>query len=211
VDNVNFTEHKLLYFQNGKLYSTQNWYKTKKHGLFTYNYTTGIDSLKETYIEGLLHNERILYYPSGKIMEKQNYSAGIKQGPVYQYYPNGTLKAELTYLRNELRGLTRYYHTNGKIESEGNTLYNKKTGVWNYYDKNGKLTRIVTYRNDKPIKTETILNNKNLKPVLIPDIETIIKSPAKKTVTIPQSKPKNEEKKLYQYIPNQPSRNTKPK
>ncbi len=69
--------------------------------------------------------EKIDYYPDGKIKSKTSYKNEIKNGPFYTYFKSG------------------------KVETIGNYIDGKKEGDFTFYYDNGNIYAKIQYRNDK--------------------------------------------------------------
>ncbi|MFD2289944.1 toxin-antitoxin system YwqK family antitoxin [Mariniflexile gromovii] len=88
---------------------------------------------------GILHGERIVYYPNGQIAEKQTYKDGKLEGVSVVYSEKNVVLSEVIYVNGELHGYSKYYSPKGELVAEGLYKKDKKDGIWKYY-KDGKLT-----------------------------------------------------------------------
>lgn len=82
-----------------------------------------------TYIEGLLHGERILYYKNGMIKSRETYAEGRKNGPTYHYYDTGQLMSKINYVAGKKNGEKIHYQKNGDIKSRTTYKNGKKVLV----------------------------------------------------------------------------------
>lgn len=88
---------------------------------------------------GVLHGERLTYYPNGQVAEKQNYKNGKLDGASVIYSDNNVVLSEVIYMNGLLHGYSKYYSPKAELVAEGLFKNDKKTGIWKYY-KDGKLT-----------------------------------------------------------------------
>lgn len=88
---------------------------------------------------GVLHGERLTYYPNGQVAEKQNYKNGKLDGASVIYSDNNVMLSEVIYMNGLLHGYSKYYSPKAELVAEGLFKNDKKTGIWKYY-KDGKLT-----------------------------------------------------------------------
>jgi antitoxin component YwqK of YwqJK toxin-antitoxin module len=130
---------------NGKAY-VGNWEY--------YQEANGKIIIKEFYDEnGVLQNERLLYYDDGVLAEKQHYKDGKLHG-IYEWYSSkGNLVKVMTYENGEIHGLIKEYESAGKLKVEGQYQHDRKHGIWKFYE-DGKLvnTKDFTRRSKNPYK-----------------------------------------------------------
>jgi len=93
----------------------------------------------EVYDEnGLLQDQRFVYYKDGQIAEKANYRNGKLQGPSIWYSVKNVVLKAFVYENDELHGAAKYYNGKGELLVEGQYKKGKKAGIWIYYE-NGKI------------------------------------------------------------------------
>ena len=115
-------------------------------------------------------NEKIIYYPSGEIMERAPLGAdGIYEGEVKDFYKKGQIKFVMPFHNHRINGLVKRYYNNGQLESsefykDGKTFGERKqyyaTGrlkyttkiidgahvdTAHYYHSNGELAQMIVY------------------------------------------------------------------
>ena len=133
---------------NGKIHiGTWDYYHERKGHLIT----------KETYdANGLLQNERLLYYKDGVLAEKQPYKDGKLNGLFVWYSLKGKIAREVNYVNGEIHGPTKEFGPDGTLTVEGQYQHDRKHGIWNYY-KLGKLnmTKDYTRRSKNPYKKKS--------------------------------------------------------
>lgn len=134
-----------MYDENGKKNAYGKYYKKEKDSVWTYFSPPGFLSYKETYKNGILEGEKLVYYPPAneriktqQVFQQYQFVKGKLEGPVKEFFPDGKVKMEGTYKNNNLHGEVKKYHPNGKmffLERYKNGL---KHGWWYTYDESGR-------------------------------------------------------------------------
>ncbi len=130
---------------NGKTYiGTWKYYQAKSKRIMT---------LEHYDDNGLLQNERNVYYEKGQLAEKKIYKDNKLHGISVWYSEKGVLIREFSYENGELHGISKHYGPEGDLILEGYYQHDRKHGIWKYY-KEGKLMKETdfTRRTKNPYK-----------------------------------------------------------
>jgi antitoxin component YwqK of YwqJK toxin-antitoxin module len=148
-----------MYDENGKKNAFGKYVKKEKDSVWTYYSPPGYLSYRESYRNGLLHGEKLVFYPpendksaTQQVFQQYAYMNGKLEGPVKEYFPNGKLKLEGTYKDDNSHGEWKKYHPNGKLFFHERYKNGKRHGWWSTYDENGKELGRVLYQNGKEFK-----------------------------------------------------------
>jgi antitoxin component YwqK of YwqJK toxin-antitoxin module len=94
----------------------------------------------ENYKIGKLEGTRIVYYPSGKIVEETIYKNGLKEGVYKKYSETGIVLENSFFKKGEYEGEAVYKDPNNLVIVKGMFKDGKKVGMWQFFE-NGKLTK----------------------------------------------------------------------
>lgn len=92
------------------------WIPIKGTQKIEINYPNGKPALLQSYKNGLLHGDDILYYPDGQIFKKYHYDNGDLRGEYKAYYPDGKMMETGNYDKDERTGKFEAYAPDGKME-----------------------------------------------------------------------------------------------
>lgn len=133
----------------GKKVSEGKMIGRKREGSWTSYHQDGTSiMIKETYTDGVLTGDRIVYFLSGNEAQREQYINGLKEGDAYYYSDEGKILKKLTYKNDLLEGVAKFYNGFGQIEADGFYKKNRKHGIWKYY-KNGKVDKEITFPQNK--------------------------------------------------------------
>jgi len=148
-----------MYDETGKKNAFGKYLKKEKDSIWTYYSPPGFISYKETFRNGMLHGEKIVYYPPAndrtlvqQVFQQYAYVNGILEGPVKEFFPDGKLKLEGVYRDNNFHGEVKKYHPNGKLFFHERYKNGKRHGWWATYDESGKERARVLYQNGQELK-----------------------------------------------------------
>lgn len=125
--NKNFA---IFYFEGKKM--SEGWYKNQqKVGKWVYYHKGGIDVMsEETYKNGLLDGERVVYYQNGKKSEVEPYKNGKLDGKAVMYSEKGVLLKEENYVNGKREGWSIYYKSDGSLLKKGLYHADELSGKW---------------------------------------------------------------------------------
>jgi len=104
---------------------------------------------EETYDNGLLQGEKLVYFPDGTLTEKTIYDKGKREGKSFVYSEEGVVIKAFTYENDELHGRVAYFTSKGVLMIEGDYKRDRKDGLWKYYE-GGKLKEQKKYPLERP-------------------------------------------------------------
>jgi len=96
-------------YDNGTLFSEQEYKQGKKAGVYREYYPTGEVSQVSAWVEGKLTGTVQVFYKSGKLKETYTLDNGLLTGTKSIYEPDGKILAEESYMQNQLNGECKYY------------------------------------------------------------------------------------------------------
>lgn len=121
-------------YQNGKPFSSVNYYYHREHGTLR-------EEIPYTYRSGKPVREGTLktYYPTGELASESPYSNDKREGTVKRYYKSGTLRSEAWYQNDRAEGIQKSYDEAGRLQSETSFKDGKQHAsyIWYWYDKEG--------------------------------------------------------------------------
>jgi len=148
-----------MYDENGKKNAFGKYVKKEKDSVWTYYSPPGYVSYKESFRNGLLHGEKIVFYPpenerstAQQIYQQYFYVNGLLEGPVKEFFPDGKLKLDGMYVKDQFHGEVKKYHPNGKLFFHERYKHGKRHGWWATYDEKGKELGRVLYQNGHELK-----------------------------------------------------------
>lgn len=166
----------IFYYKDGKEEQRGTYYRGKPDGDWKWTYNNGQTWREESFIEGYEEGFAIEYNDTGKVVAKGNYLsgeregdwiidlgdereegsyvAGQKQGVWKVYYPSGKLKYEGKFEQGRESGKHTEYYENGQIREIGSYKFGSREGDWYSYNEEGIQTRIITYKQDLPVKID---------------------------------------------------------
>lgn len=148
----------VMFHETGEIMGQGNYVNEKKDSVWTYYDIKGLISMRESYDNGELHGDKIVYYTPDKrtgkerIAEITQFKNGTPHGAWKQYFDTGQLKAEGNFVDGNYDGAVTYYHPNGnksKIRRYKNAVYH---GWQRVFDENGKKIDEKFYINNKQLK-----------------------------------------------------------
>jgi len=136
--------YNLMYHESsGYIMAKGKYVNQQKDSLWMYFDNKGQVKSQETYKNGKLDGQRVVYYEpingEYRVAKFEYYKNGIRHGQFKEYYPNTKLKSEGNYRDGNLNGMVKFYHANGRIERIERYKYAVKHGWWVFYDKQGKM------------------------------------------------------------------------
>lgn len=148
-----------MFDDDGKKNAFGKFYKKEKDSVWTYFSPPGFVSYKETYRNGILHGEKLIFYPPAnerstaqQIYQQFYYVNGILEGSVKEFYPDGKLKMDGIYANDNLHGDVKKYHPNGKLFFTERYKNGKRHGWWYTFDETGKERGRVLYQDGKEFR-----------------------------------------------------------
>jgi antitoxin component YwqK of YwqJK toxin-antitoxin module len=166
--NKGFSDSTWVFYTNdGKLKNKIEYFNDKKNGCaITYD---SLENVKEEffYIDNVLQNEKVEFYPNGKIKSITHYNDGKATGTTLEFDEKGNVITEIVYDDGFLKskkeinrldengkkiGYWREYYENGSLKSETNYNQGEVVGLQKIYDKKGRL---------KELKNFNIINGKS--------------------------------------------------
>ena len=148
-----------MYDEKGKKNAYGKFYKKEKDSVWTYFSPPGFVSYKETYRNGILHGEKLIFYPPAnerstaqQIFQQFYYVNGVLEGPVKEFFPDGKLKMEGVYKNDKLHGEVKKYHPNGNVFFIERYKNGKRHGWWSTHNESGKETARVLFQNGQELK-----------------------------------------------------------
>ena len=101
---------------------------------------------KETYKNGELHGEKIIYFSPKDAGTKQKptvlrsipYKNGELHGVMIEYFPDGIVKRKTSYVDGMRHGKIEHFHPGGRLFIVERWKKNQKHGWWITYDETGK-------------------------------------------------------------------------
>jgi len=146
-----------LFYEDGNLAATGNFYNTLKDSIWTYySFYNKSVTASESYIKGARHGFTVSYYDNGDISEKTEWKNNKKSGIWEQYFPGNILKLKASYSDNKLEGEFVVYSRIGKPYISGNYKNNLREGTWTFYNENGTVQQTLNYKSDKAAEEEKL-------------------------------------------------------
>lgn len=128
-----------FFSKDGKLLSEGTMRGRDKIGTWTfYAEESNKPIIEETYKNGVLNGEKLLFYPDGSVTEKLMFVNGVQEGESFFYSPKGVVLKQLTFSNNKLNGPAVYRDANGNITMKGVYKDGQNYGTWLYY-KDGRV------------------------------------------------------------------------
>lgn len=136
--------YNLMYHESsGYIMAKGKYVNQQKDSLWVYFDNKGQIKSQESYKNGKLEGQRVVYYEPIKgeyrVAKFEYYKNGVRHGQFKEYYANTKLKAEGNYRDGNLNGIVTYYHSNGRIERVERYRYAVKHGWWAFYSEDSKL------------------------------------------------------------------------
>lgn len=135
-DNSCYT---IFYDQNKNIVSEGKEVNRLREGSWKYYHKASKTIMTlENYKEGKLDGLKIVYYPSGKIVDETFYKNGLKEG-VYKKYSEKGIVLEQSFFKGDLyEGEALFKDPNDQVVAKGKFKNGKKVGKWQFFI-NGKL------------------------------------------------------------------------
>ena len=148
--------NKMYHESSGYIMAKGKYVNQQKDSLWVYYDNKGQLKSQETYKNGKLDGQRVVYYEpvngQYRVAKFEYYTNGVRNGQFKEYYPNTKLKAEGAYKDGNLNGIVKYYHANGKIERVERYKYAVKHGWWIFYGKDGRQVGTELFWEGKKLK-----------------------------------------------------------
>ena len=172
-----------MYHEAGQyLMAKGNYVNKVKDSTWLYYDQRGRLSYEESYVNGKLEGERIVYYVDGVPGEKgyytdengmprtggtavykpglkyvvEHYKNGVKHGAYLEYYGTGKLKKEANFIDGNYEGKVTHYYSNGKVEKISNYKHAVRNGAFIWFDETGKKLKTKYYLNNIELKGEKL-------------------------------------------------------
>lgn len=147
----------VMFHESGEVMGKGKYVNEKKDSVWTYYDRKGLISMKETYDNGKLNGEKIIYYAPKKngeerIAEITHFKNGMAHGEWKQFFINGTVKAEGEFVDGNYDGTVTYYHPNGNKSSVKRYKNAVLHGWQRAFDENGKQLDEKLYNYNKELK-----------------------------------------------------------
>lgn len=151
------------YHENGKMMSYGIYRDQKKDSVWTYYGTSERLSLKESYKDGVLHGEKIIYYvpqelgvPTTQVAKIITYKNGLLDGPTKSYFDNGVLKETGNFKDDKRHGVFKMYYPTGEIQFIYRYKMDKYHGWQQTFDLKGLVIGSKYYINNRELKGEEL-------------------------------------------------------
>lgn len=136
-DNSCYT---VFYDQNKNVVSEGKEINKLREGTWKYYHKASKSIMTvENYKGGKLDGTKIVYYPSGKVVDETNYKNGLKEGAYRKYSESGVVMESCFFKNGEYEGEAVYKDPNDLVVARGMFKNGKKVGVWQFFV-DGKLT-----------------------------------------------------------------------
>ena len=116
------------YYDNGQLWSQENYKYGKREGLCE------------------------KFYENGQLFDRENYKNGNKDGLSETFYDNGQLYYKVNYKNGERDGLSETFYKNGQLSKTEEWKDGEYDGLWEYFDEDGNLTKTKEYKDGELIE-----------------------------------------------------------
>lgn len=134
-----------MFHENGTIEATGIYKNQLKDSVWDYYGPSGRQSIKETYVNGLLNGIQTIYYvpedPTSKlrnIAKTTPYLNGKLNGDVVEYFQNGVVKSKATYVNGVKTGSAVVNHPNGGPMMKERYKNGVQHGWQTTHDYNGK-------------------------------------------------------------------------
>ncbi len=140
------------YYENENLLRIENFYKSKRDGMFIEYSIDGDTITYGGYIDGF--KEGKWFYHVGDHIETGDFQYGLRTGEWQYFFINGKIKFEGEFTNDKPNGKHIYYYENGfkRLESYYRDGVPEKT--WRYFDEAGLTTITISYKNGKEYKID---------------------------------------------------------
>lgn len=144
---INFSDdgsvgYSKMYHESGYMMARGKYVNQLKDSTWVYFDDRGIISYQESYKNGKLDGDYIVYYEpvDGQylIAKHYKYREGLLHGEFKTYHPNMQIESEGVYDNGNLNGTVTHYYPNGKAMRIERWQYAVKHGYWIFYDETGK-------------------------------------------------------------------------
>jgi antitoxin component YwqK of YwqJK toxin-antitoxin module len=149
----------VMYHENGVLMAKGIFRNQEKDSIWEYYGPSGRISTKESYSNGKLNGNQIVYYvfedPSDRRMivaKVTPYVMGIINGDVIEYFDTGVIKSKVTYVKGKKEGVGVINHPNGKVMMTERYKGGIQHGWQSAHNESGVETGKVYYRSGKRIQ-----------------------------------------------------------
>jgi antitoxin component YwqK of YwqJK toxin-antitoxin module len=134
-----------MFHENGTVEAVGIYKNQLKDSVWDYFGPTGRQSIKESYVNGLLNGTQTVYYvpedPSSKVMlvaKTSQYTNGKLNGEVIEYYQNGVIKSKANFVNGVKTGVAIVNHPNGVPMMKERYKNGVQHGWQTTHDQNGK-------------------------------------------------------------------------
>ena len=130
-DNSCYT---VFYDQNKNVVSEGKEINKLREGTWKYYHKASKSIMTvENYKGGKLDGTKIVYYPSGKVVDETNYKNGLKEGAYRKYSESGVVMESCFFKNGEYEGEAVYKDPNDLVVARGMFKNGKKVGVWQFF------------------------------------------------------------------------------
>lgn len=159
--NTDGTAYNTMYHESsGYVMAKGKYVNQQKDSLWLYYDNQGNLKSQESYKNGKLEGQRVVYYEpiNGQYMVArfEYYKDGVLHGQFKEYYPNTKIKAEGVYRTGNLNGMVKFYRPSGKIERVERYQYAVKHGWWVFYNENGTQAGKKLYYEGRVLKGQEL-------------------------------------------------------
>lgn len=159
------TAYSVMYHESSGYRMAKGKYSNQeKDSLWIYYDNKGQLKGQETYKNGKLNGQRVVYYEplngQYRVARYEYYKDGLLDGQFKEYYPSTKLKVEGVYKDGNYNGTVRYYYGNGKVERVEKYKYAVKHGWWIFYNDKGVLIGKELFWEGKKLKGKELEKKK---------------------------------------------------
>lgn len=149
-----------MYHESGYMMARGKYVNQKKDSIWVYFDDRGIISYQETYKNGKLNGDQIIYYEPVNnqylVAKWYTYKDGKKHGEFKTFHPNTQVESEGSYDMDRLNGMVKYYHPNGKLMRIERYNLGVKHGYWIYYNDKGTQDGYKLFWEGRELKGEEL-------------------------------------------------------
>lgn len=110
-------------------------------------YPNGTPKELNSFVNGVLWGEHVMYFPHGIIQEFGQYKKGMMVGEWIEYFENGHVQQIIRFENDIKQGQFLSFHPNGFLAIKGQHVNDKEEGEWHYFGTEGNKLSTSVYRN----------------------------------------------------------------
>lgn len=162
----------VFFHDNGKMMAEGKYVNKVKDSTWVHYDIRERLSYQETYVNGKLSGERLVYFvdgtasglpgssqfTEGKVHRKEHYKNGILHGEFETYYYDGAVKQKGEYVDGNMDGRITYFYPNGRKEKIETYKYAVKHGLFMVFDKDGTEQGRLFYQEGKLLEGKALEN-----------------------------------------------------